>query len=1153
MTLRFHDYSVQSLHQADSLAKLDASFLATLKTANEKLHSDLLTYRNQPQQFTDIARSELIIATGRVLENFLIDFFDIESAAGELNVQTLSHRPIFAFKKWYIARRAKRRLLRDEDLPPFAELNSWLVKQLPKTQDQEKALAEFALPLLEKPEANEAIIEKVTQWCIQAIKTPEGQQAVQGWASFKLPQKTDYKHLIKLTYVQNDSEQRQACPDDQLRQRDSFKLTDKRMTQREVMGEIDYCVYCHDHDGDFCSKGFPEKKTDPTQGYRTNPLGNQLVGCPLDEKISEMQSLKRDGYSLAALATIMIDNPMCPATGHRICNDCMKSCIYQKQTPVNIPEVETRILTDVINLPYGVEIYDLLTYWNPLRTNQHISKPYNGRKLFIAGLGPAGFTLAHHMLMEGFAVVASDGLKIEPLPIELLEQPIRFYHDIEEALDERVMAGFGGVAEYGITVRWDKNFLKLIYISLMRRPYFQAFGGVRLGGTVTIETLWELGFDHASIAVGAGLPKALPIPGSMAKGMRQANDFLMALQLTGAAKYDSLANLQIRLPAVVIGGGLTGVDTATELQAYYIIQVEKALARYEALTAKQGESKVRAAYDEEGLTILDEFLAHGKAIRDERARAKAANEQPNFIKLIRSWGGVTIVYRRSIQESPAYTSNHEELDKAFEEGIYYLEGLQPHTAKLDQHGHVHELSCQRRQQDEDGNWFNTEEYINLASKSILVATGAQPNIAYTFEHPKTFKRNGLQYQPYEVINDELTIVKAAKNLKEKQFGPFTSYDEQGKHVSFLGDTHPVFHGNVVSAIASALRSYPKITSLFTGDATNSTNDYKTFKQAIQNEFTTVITDIERRSNNIVELTVKAPAAVKRFKPGQFFRLQNYETQAQVVKDTRLQTEPMALAGFSPDLKAGTIKFMVIEQGASSKMARYFKPGESIALMGPTGVRSKIPEDQQTILILCDSQQGLAYARAVGPELQAAGNRVIFFAKFARADELFCQQEIESCTDQCFWLTADNSIITPNRDQDYSLPNAMAIDALINLTLVEKTLLLHEVDRITLIGSTQMMREFQAARHGILQQHFKENVKTYAAIYSTMQCMLKGVCAQCLQWQLDPETGERRKAVFACSWQDQPLELVDLGNFDERLAQNRVAETLANQWLDYTTA
>ena len=57
---------------------------------------------------------------------------------------------------------------------------------------------------------------------------------------------------------------------------------------------------------------------------------------------------------------------MCAATGHRICNDCMKACIYQKQEPVDIPQVETRTLKDVLALPWGFEIYSLLTRWNPL-------------------------------------------------------------------------------------------------------------------------------------------------------------------------------------------------------------------------------------------------------------------------------------------------------------------------------------------------------------------------------------------------------------------------------------------------------------------------------------------------------------------------------------------------------------------------------------------------------------------------------------------------------------------------------------------------------------------------------------------------------------------------------------------------------------------
>ena len=148
-----------------------------------------------------------------------------------------------------------------------------------------------------------------------------------------------------------------------------------------------------------------------------------------------------------------------------------------------------------------------------------------------------------------------------------------------EPLGSRVMAGFGGVAEYGITVRWDKNFLKLIRLLLERRREFAMFGGVRFGGTVTLEDAWAMGFDHVAVCVGAGKPTVLEIPNGLARGVRAASDFLMALQLTGAAKPDSIANMQVRLPVVVIGGGLTAIDTATESLAYYVVQVEKFLAQ----------------------------------------------------------------------------------------------------------------------------------------------------------------------------------------------------------------------------------------------------------------------------------------------------------------------------------------------------------------------------------------------------------------------------------------------------------------------------------------------------------------------------------------------------------------------------------------------
>ena len=446
-------------------------------------------------------------------------------------------------------------------------------------------------------------------------------------------------------------------PSARLRRRDGFTLTDPRWQVREVVSEISYCVICHERDKDSCSKGHTEAAKpapDDPKKITVNALGIPLNGCPLDEKISEMHQVRSRGDAVGALALIVIDNPMCPGTGHRICNDCMKACIYQKQEPVNIPQIETGVLTDVLKLPWGVEIYGLLTRWNPLNVRRPHALPYNGRNVLVVGLGPAGYTLSHYLANEGFGVVGIDGLKIEPLPEALTgtdaapPRPIKDWDEIYRSLDERVLEGFGGVSEYGITVRWDKNFLKIVRLLLERRSQFALFGGVRFGGTLTADDAFAYGFDHVALALGAGRPTVLDMPNALARGVRTASDFLMALQLTGAAKTDSIANMQLRLPVVVIGGGLTAIDTATESLAYYPLQVEKFLARHEALETKP-------VWTAEEREIAGEFIAHAQAIRAERAAAAREGRTPDIAKLVNGWGGVTIAYRRRLIDSPSYT------------------------------------------------------------------------------------------------------------------------------------------------------------------------------------------------------------------------------------------------------------------------------------------------------------------------------------------------------------------------------------------------------------------------------------------------------------------------------------------------------------------
>ena len=374
-----------------------------------------------------------------------------------------------------------------------------------------------------------------------------------------------------------------------------------------------------------------------------------------------MNFVKSQGYPIAALAIVMIDNPLCVLTGYHICNDCTKSCIYQKQDPVDIPLIETQVIDNVLTLSYGFEIYSLLTRWNPINFKHPLPCVNTNKNVLVVGLGPAGINLSHHLLNDGHTVVTIDGLKIEPLPqhisgITQLGERTEFTlikdvkKELYENLSERIPYGFGGVSEYGITARWNKNYLKIARLILERRENFAMHGGIRFGSTITTENAFKIGFHHIALATGSGSPNIINLKNSLARGVRTASDFLMSLQLNGSTRKNSIASLQIRMPIIVIGGGLTAIDAATEAFAYYPLQVEKFLLRYEILVTKYGKSYIEQNWTEEEKIIATEFLNHAIQIRKERILAKIENSHTKIIELLQSWGGITIVYRNNLTD-----------------------------------------------------------------------------------------------------------------------------------------------------------------------------------------------------------------------------------------------------------------------------------------------------------------------------------------------------------------------------------------------------------------------------------------------------------------------------------------------------------------------
>ena len=975
---------------------------------------------------------------------------------------------------------------------------------------------------------------------------------VHGWPSMHVPRTLDYDHLVEIRRPERDRlPELFVGPEHERRERGSFTLTDRRGGAREVEEQIDYCILCHERDKDSCTKGLRDAKTG---AIKKNPLGVALEGCPLGEKISEMHTMRQQGSIVAALALICVDNPMCPGTGHRICNDCMKACVYQKQEPVNIPQIETRVLTEVLALPWGLEIYGLLTRWNPLNVARPHNKPYNGRNVLVVGLGPAGYTLSHHLASEGFAVVAVDGLKLEPLPGHLVggggkaPHPVKSFSDIYGELDERVLLGFGGVSEYGITVRWDKNFLTLLYLTLSRNPLLKTYGGVRFGGTITLEDAWELGFDHVAIAAGAGRPTVIDMKNNLSRGIRKASDFLMALQLSGAYKKSSISNLQVRLPAIVIGGGLTAIDTATELLAYYVVQVDKTRQRFDELSRSNTPEAVRKMFDEEEWDLLQEHLGHARAIADERALAAKEGRVARIQALLDSWGGVSLVYRKSVNDSPAYRLNHEEVAKSLEEGVRYLENLSPLEAVIDEYAHVKAVKFARK----DGS------ILELPARTVCVAAGTSPNVSYEKEYEGTFKLDDKRqfFRAHRAVRDsngtlELEPV-TDRNATHTAF--FTSYDKGGRLVSFYGDNHPHYAGSVVRAMASAKDGYPYVAALFPelgsldphAQAARDIQKARLFARMDQ-ELVATVAAVNRLTETIVEVVVRAPMAARKFKPGQFYRLQNFESHAPLVDGARLAMEGLALTGAWIDEEQGLMGTIVLEMGGSSRLCAMLRPGDPVVLMGPTGAPTEV--EKETVL-LCGGGLGNAVLFSIARAFKGLGSKVLYFAGYKRGEDLFKQSDIERFTDQVIWTTDGGAEILPRRPQDRHFRGniVQAMLAYGRGELGAQAVDLREVHRIIAIGSDRMMAAVQEARRGVMKPMLDPAHVGIGSINSPMQCMMKEVCAQCLQKHRDPVTG-KETMVFSCFNQDQDLDRVDFVHLRARLRANSMQEKLSGVWLD----
>ena len=198
--------------------------------------------------------------------------------------------------------------------------------------------------------------------------------------------------------------------------------------------------------------------------------------------------------------------------------------------------------------------------------------------------------------------------------------------------------------------------------------------------------------------------------------------------------------------------------------------------------------------------------------------------------------------------------------------------------------------------------------------------------------------------------------------------------------------------------------------------------------------------------------------------------------------------------------------------------------------------------------------GNAVLFSIGKALRAAGNQVIYFAGYRNRHDVFKVAEVEAASDVIVWSVDPIPGAEPiplTRPQDKSTVGNIleAVLAYARGALGETPIHLDDVEHIIAIGSDRMMAAVKEARGGVLKPYLNPRHIAIGSINSPMQCMMKGVCAQCLCKHIDPETGAEY-FVYSCYNQDQELDRVDFPNLAARLKQNSVQEKLSGIWLDY---
>ena len=245
-----------------------------------------------------------------------------------------------------------------------------------------------------------------------------------------------------------------------------------------------------------------------------------VTGCPVNIHIPEFIAKVKEGDFEGAYKIISKSSSL-PAVCGRVCpqeTQCESKCVRGiKGEPVGIGRLE-RFVADWHNA-HSDEVPE--------------TAPKNGRKVAVVGSGPSGLTCAGDLAKAGYSVTVFEALHTA-----------------------------GGVLVYGIPefrlpktiVQKEVDNLKAMGVEIMTN--------VVIGKTLTVDELFDMGYEAVFIGSGAGLPNFMGIPGESYKGVYSANEFLTRSNLMKSYLDDPTTPIMKGGKVAVVGGGNVAMDAA---------------------------------------------------------------------------------------------------------------------------------------------------------------------------------------------------------------------------------------------------------------------------------------------------------------------------------------------------------------------------------------------------------------------------------------------------------------------------------------------------------------------------------------------------------------------------------------------------------------